>query len=516
MSSRRRTLTRRALLVGGGLAGCCVLASGGAATTYFLANRAEDHVGDVDFVNPLAIPPLLDPLVDEEERLVFDLTVQTGSTEILPGKHTETWGVNGPLLGPTLRARRGETVVMKVNNELPEDTSLHWHGMHLPAGMDGGPHQMVAVGESWSPTWTIEQPASTLWYHPHPHGRTAEHVYRGVSGLILIDDDASDALGLPSDYGVDDIPLIIQDRDFHDDGQLTMSATSFIDELAGRGGFGVLGDTILVNGTWSPYLDIERSLIRFRLLNGSNARFYNVGFADDRTFHLVATDNGLLDGKPEALDRLLLGPGERAEIVVQFEPDETVVLRTYKADLGDSGRAIGAGDTFDLLEIRTAASLAEVGVLPETLGGAASPTLVDDATIRRFELDGHNRINDREMDMTRIDHVIPAGAREVWEVATNGQPHTFHIHGATFHVVAVNGEEPSAALRGPKDTVFIGPDHKVRLAVQFLQHTDEAMPYMYHCHILKHEDNGMMGQFVVVEPGTEDGVDRTIEVDHRH
>ena len=356
--------------------------------------------------------PCWNPVIDDEGRLVFDLTLQTGSSEILPGKRTETWGVNGPLLGPTLRAHRGETVVMNVNNELPEDTSLHWHGMHLPAEMDGGPHQMVAVGETWSPTWTIEQPASTLWYHPHPHGKTAEHVYKGISGLILIDDDESDALGLPSDYGVDDIPLIIQDRDFHDDGQLSMSDTSFIDVIGGRDSFGSLGGTILVNGTWSPYLDVERSLIRFRLLNGSNARFYNVGFADDRSFHLVATDNGLLGGKPEELDRLLLGPGERAEIVVHFEPDESVVLRTYGADLGGSGRAIGAGDTFDLLEIRAAASLAEVGGLPESLGGTRRrPHRRTMPRIRRFELDGHNRINDQEMDMTRIDQVIPAGAR---------------------------------------------------------------------------------------------------------
>jgi FtsP/CotA-like multicopper oxidase with cupredoxin domain len=517
MSSRRSKLTRRALIAGGGILGCCALVTGGGTAAFFLANRADSNVGDLDFSTPLAIPPLLEGELDGEGRRAFDLTLQTGQTRIVPAGQAETWGVNGSFLGPTLQARRGDTVALAVHNELPEDTTIHWHGMHLPAMMDGGPHQMIAVGESWNPAWTIDQPAATLWYHPHPHGQTAEHVYQGVAGLFLVADEEIDASGLPHEYGVDDIPLVIQDKKFTDDGDLSMDTGSFLDELGGSANFGILGDTILVNGTWNPYLEITRSRVRFRILNGSNARFYNLGFDDDRTFHLVATENGLVPGAPVALTRLPLGPGERAEIVVEFAEGEATVLRSYEVDLGPGGRQIGANDTWDILQIRAAAGLAASPALPDSLGETnAAPALPDDATWRDIEFQGHRTINGQKMDMARIDQVVPAGALEGWTVRTNGQPHTFHIHGATFHVIEVEGGEPEAHLRGPKDTVFVGPEHEVTLAVQFGEDIDPEFPYMYHCHILRHEDNGMMGQFVVVEPGTEDDVDRTLDLHGHH
>jgi suppressor of ftsI len=518
MSSRRRTFTRRRLLIGGGviLGGCVAIPMGGAAT-FFLANQPDSNVGDLDFTNPLAIPPLLDPEPDADGRKVFDLTLQTGQTRIVPDGQAETWGVNGPFLGPTLRARRGDDVAFAVHNELPDDTSIHWHGMHLPAAMDGGPHQMIAVGDTWEPEWAIDQPASTLWYHPHPHGETAKHVYRGVAGMFLIDDDESDGLDLPREYGVDDLPLIIQDKKLTDDGDLTMDTGSFFEQIGGSASFGVLGDRILVNGTYDPYLEVTRTLMRFRILNGSNARFFNLGFDDYRPFHLIATDNGLVPGEPVELTRLQLGPGERAEIVVAFTEDDDIVLRSFEQNLGDSGRQIGANDTYDIIAFRAADELGSSSALPGDLGsGGESPGVPADATVRDVELNGHGKINGKAMDMTRIDEVVPAGALEIWNVRSSGQPHTFHIHGATYHVLEVDGREPDASIRGPKDTVFVGPGHAVTLAVQFDSYTDPEMPYMFHCHILRHEDNGMMGQFVVVEPGTEDSVSRTIESHHGH
>ncbi len=236
-------------------------------------------------------------------------------------------------------------------------TTIHWHGIHLPAAMDGGPHQPITAGATWNPYWTIDQPSATLWYHPHPHGETADHVYRGIAGLFLIDDDESASLQLPDEYGVDDIPLIIQDKSFKDNGELDFSPASFFDSLSGAGNFGILGDRILVNGTYNPHLDITRSLMRFRLLNGSNARFYNIGFSDDRPFRLIATDNGLVTGEPPELTRLLLGLGERAEIVVEFAAGDEVILHSFKQDLSTAGvneRQIGADDTFDLLQLRAA------------------------------------------------------------------------------------------------------------------------------------------------------------------
>jgi suppressor of ftsI len=170
------------------------------------------------FTDRLRIPPLAEPISGTDGARQFALTLQPGGhSAILPGKTTETWGINGPHLGPVVRATRGDHVRMSVTNRLPEPTSLHWHGMRLPARMDGGPHQMIEPGATWTPEWTIEQGAMTSWFHPHPHERTAMHVYRGVAGLFLIDEP--DGPDLPDRYGVDDLPLIIQDKTFDADGQ---------------------------------------------------------------------------------------------------------------------------------------------------------------------------------------------------------------------------------------------------------------------------------------------------------
>jgi FtsP/CotA-like multicopper oxidase with cupredoxin domain len=515
MTSRRSTFTRRALIAAGIVAGGAVVVSGGSALLFFNATEPISTVGEVAFDTPLAIPPLLVPDPGEDGVKRFEFTLQTGESGILPGRRTATWGVNGPHLGPTLRMRRGDSVAMTVRNELPEETTIHWHGMHLPARMDGGPHQAIAPGETWEPEWEVDQPAATLWYHPHPHGKTAEHVYRGVAGLIIVDDDETDAQGLPREYGVDDIPLIVQDRNFDDDGQLDFDTGGLLDTFGGSPAFGIFGDTILVNGTKGPVFEATRRLTRFRILNGSNTRFYNLGFPDDRTFRLVATDNGLVPGERVELTRLRLGPGERAEIVVEMRAGDDIVLRSFEVDLDGQERQLRGNDTFDILRVH-AGTLEDAADLPETLPGEGAPEPPNDATVRDIVLEGHNRINGEKMDMARIDEVVPADALEVWEVSSSSNPHTFHIHGATFHVLAVEGDAPPPTLRGPKDTVYVNDGHAVTLAVRFRDFVDAEMPYMYHCHLLRHEDNGMMGQFVVVEPGTEGSVDRTIETGHQH
>src|SRR5690606_4292539 len=217
------------------------------------------------FDTALRIPPVESGTVDADGTRVFDLTMQRGTTDLGHGPDTRTWGVNGSYLGPTLRAVRGENVRVNVTNELDETSTMHWHGMHLPAAMDGGPHQPIEPGTTWSPYWTVDQPAATLWYHPHLHGSTAAHVYRGVAGMFLIDEPGTSPL--PHDYGVDDIPLIVQDRKFEGD-QLDDSNAIFAD-------VGTLGDEILVNGTPRPFLDVGTETVRLRVLNASNARVYN-------------------------------------------------------------------------------------------------------------------------------------------------------------------------------------------------------------------------------------------------
>jgi len=294
-SRLRRLVARSALVV-------VVLVALRVALLGWTYVSAETHTaGKVAFERPLAIPPLAPSRVDDQGRRVFDLELQQGSTDIGQGRPTPTWGVNGDYLGPTLRARRGEEVLVNVTNRVGEETTLHWHGMHLPARMDGGPHQIIAPGETWSPTWQVDQPAATLWYHPHLHGATADHVLRGLAGMFLLDDAQSRRLDLPHEYGVDDVREVVQDRSFDDDGEMEEGAR-FLNTT------GFVGDTVGVNGTVGPYVDGQTELVRLRVLNASNARIYNFGFDYDRTFAMVASDGGLLEA-PHQTDRLLLPPG---------------------------------------------------------------------------------------------------------------------------------------------------------------------------------------------------------------
>jgi FtsP/CotA-like multicopper oxidase with cupredoxin domain len=483
-----------------------ILASAGLVATalvgagfWFYSAAETDRTGERTFDNELRIPPLLEPRPDAHGRKVFDLSLKRGETEFLPGKPAETWGVNGDYLGPTLRARRGDEVLMKVDNGLPETTTLHWHGMHLPAVADGGPHQKIEPGSTWSPTWTVDQPAATLWYHPHPHGDTEDHVYRGVAGMFILDDARGDALALPRDYGVDDIPLIVQDKRLDDDGGLDFSRGPVSP-------IGRLGDEILVNGTHDPHLNVSHERVRFRLLNASTARIYDIGFADGRDFALIGTEGGLI-GAPHRMKRIRLSPGERAEIVADFEPGEKTVLRSFEPDLGTNffeGRFSGADDSFHLLEVRTASELAPSPRIPARLAPEPRLDEGDAVRTRRFELSGSRRINGKEMDLGRIDERVTVGTTEVWEVHNeSGTPHSFHPHDVRFRILDYAGEPPPPELAGWKDTVYVPPGERVRLVTRFEDYADPANPYMFHCHILRHEDQGMMGQFTVAEGGRE-------------
>ena len=467
-------------------------------TGVWLYNQAQQsNVGNLKFDNPIAIPPLLEPRTDDEGRKVFDLTITAGKAELIPGKRTDTWGINGPYLSPTLRASQGDEVLINVTNDVNEPTSLHWHGMHLPAAMDGGPHQMIKPGATWSPTWTINQPAATLWFHPHLHGTTAQHVYRGVAGLFLLDDPESQVLELPHSYGVDDIPVIIQDKRFNSDRSLNTESPMFSD-------IGILGDEILVNGTHAPYFEATTTLVRLRVLNASNARIYNLGFNGNRVYSLIGTDSGLLEA-PVAMTRLQLAPGERAELVVQVAPGEDVMLRSFPPDLGMdfwAEQVNGGNDTFDILNIRTAGPLVESPPLPSDLVTIDRPEEATATTTRSFRLSGHSRINGEKMDMNRIDEAVTVGTSEIWEIRHGSGPiHSFHVHDVHFIVLDVDGQEPPAHLQGWKDTILIPRGTSVRIIARFDDYTDPEAPFMFHCHMLMHEDRGMMGQFVVVEPG---------------
>lgn len=455
-----------------------------------MAMKPLTTAGTMHFDNQLAIPPLAESKVDAEGTRVFSLTAETGRSIFLPDTTTETWGYNGAFLGPTLRAQRGEKVRVEIQNDLPAPTTVHWHGMHIPAVYDGGAHQIIESGASWEPEWVIDQPAATLWYHPHVHGTSEEQMTRGLSGMFILDEQDTIA-GLPAEYGVDDIPLILQDRSFAKDGAFKLTPDSTA---------GLLGNTILINGTANPYLEVGTEAVRLRLLNAATARVFNFGLSDNREFAVVGSDGGLLPA-PANVERLLLSPGERAEIVVRLSPGEEVVLQSHPQELGMSEALttrIGGNDTLDLLKLRAQTKLTESPELPNALA-AKSSFEMEKAMITRGFILKDMYINGKLMGMNRIDLSVSAQSVETWNISnTDNLAHNFHVHGAQFQILDIDGIAPAPEFAGWKDTVFLPVRATARVQIMFGKYKDRKNPYMYHCHFIRHADMGMMGQYTIV------------------
>ncbi len=451
-----------------------------------------------EITGTLIIPPLLIPEV-HDGTTVFNLTLQRGQSQFLPGRTTATYGMNGAYLGPTLRASQGENVLINVTNHLGESTTIHWHGMHLEAMMDGGPHQVISDNTTWSPTFTIRQPAATLWYHPHMMGQTLRQVGMGMAGLFILDDTNPVQASLPHTYGVDDIPLIFQDQSFGANGQFI-----FNNGRGGRGGGGGGQVTTLVNGTISPTISTSRFRLRLRLLNASSQRIYTFGFANNEAFYQVASDGGLLPA-PVTLTRLPLAPGERAEIVVNVNPARSLVLQSFGGNGGGRGGNVQSGP---LLTINTTGAATGLEALPAQLNSIERLAVGSAVQTRNMVLGGNDRfptINGQSMtsmaDMMNVANAlrVKLGATEVWNLINrSGDTHAFHVHDIQFQIVDRNGVPPAANEAGLKDTVMVRPRETVRIIMRFTDFADPDTPYMYHCHLLTHEDNGMMGQFVVV------------------
>jgi bilirubin oxidase len=395
-----------------------------------------------------------------------------------------------------LVASRGETVRVNVHNDLRDPTTLHWHGMLLPAAEDGGPDSLIEPGDSTQPTWTVTQPAATLWYHPHPNGDTERQASMGLAGMFIVRDDVEAALDLPRTYGVDDVPVVVQDFRLDDENQFVRDVRGFI---------GPIGDQLAVNGAVGPYFDVTTSEVRLRLLNGSAARTYNFALSDSREFSLIATDGGLLTAAV-ASTAIQLSPGERAEIVVPMTAGETVVLRSLPADLGTLSSIAernAAADTLDVLQLRAAAVLEPSTFTPGALVEIEPIPMSDASVRRRFVLNGM-QINGATMEMGHTDLAVASGSTEVWSVVNSmGQPHNFHVHGVQFQVLSIDGSAPPPELAGWKDTVLVRPSVDYELIMTFTADPDPDHAYMYHCHLLSHEDAGMMGAFTVVSPGKE-------------
>ena len=314
-------------------------------------------------------------------------------------------------------------------------------------------------------------------------GKTAHHVHAGLAGFYLIEDENSQALDLPNEYGVNDIPLVIQDRSFTDG---KMDGYSVTDEQIKNG---LREDTLVVNGTVDAYHNVPEGWVRLRLLNGSNARFYRFSFADGATFYKIATEGGFLN-QPVAMTSINMAPGERNEIMIDLSDKSgaSLIADLLRADPEDGNLWDEDTPKALVVEFRVDSTLQTSGTLPETLNDIAFYEREDDMQIRTISLDmevsGGTKenmdlfgINGESMDMGHINLAVNKGEVEIWHVTGERMPHPFHIHGASFQILTLNGEPASAADRGWKDTVVVW-DEVTEIAVRFDHTATEKFPFM--------------------------------------
>lgn len=487
------------------------------------------------FKNSLSIPPILEDKDESDTKDEFNLSIQKGKVKFFNSLETNTYGYNGNFLGPVIRVKSGNEVKINVKNNLDEDSTVHWHGLEVPSEMDGGPNHSIKSNATWSPSFKISQQAGTYWFHPHTFEKTGEQVYKGLAGLFIVDDKNSESLDIPKNYGVNDIPLILQDRRFNKDGSFDYKSQMIDND-------GMLGDKFLVNGSINPYFEVKENRIRFRVLNGSNARIYKIALSDNSEFYQIASDGGLLE-KPIPLKSLMLASGERAEIVVDFskyKDKEEVILKSLayenkeKTITSESieGR-IENGKDLDLMKFIVKKENTDLKSntfsLPNDLTKIERLQEKDSSKVRKFELNdmamnmgnmsntpmnmsgshsmhtmstnnmynGMFRINNKVFDLSRVDESVKLNDIEVWEITNKsqmGMPHPFHVHGVQFQILARNSKEPNLNEKAWKDTVLVQPDETVKIIAKF---KNKGM-FMYHCHTLEHEDLGMMGVFEVL------------------
>jgi len=445
----------------------------------------------------------------------FSLRIHDSTKQYLTGAATGTAAYNSnAILGPTLIFNKGNTVQMHVKNELTDSTTVHWHGIHLPAIMDGGPHQVIAPGAEWNPTWIVKNNAATYWYHPHLHMKTSEQLIQGLGGLIIVRDETESALNLPRTYGIDDIPLILNDKRFE------AVTNQFIGSR--------YGDTMMCNGTLNAQYNVPAQVVRFRLLNAAPDRAYNIGFSDNRSFSVIGGDGGLLNN-PVALTRYILSPGERIEILVNFsgQQAQNVRLRAFNASLpsdisgSDPDNAntadfvrnkLGARD-FDIVRFDVVSTTANaVTTIPSSLITNDTIDSTQASVTRTIKItqaglacpDPTTRcawFNKQFFDMNRIDYKVKQDATEIWEITNNAlTSHPFHIHDVSFKILSKSTGAIPNYEKGWKDVVLVRKGETVRFIAKFSDYADSTHPYMYHCHVSFHEDEGMMGQFVVTPP----------------
>jgi len=447
------------------------------------------------FTSPLSFPAVM--------TSNFSMNAKGNTTILLNNQSASVLGYSGGILGPTLKVARGSVTTVPFQNNLSEETNIHWHGLLVPALMDGHPKNIVESGASFNFNLPINQRAGTYWYHPHPHGKTARQVFMGLAGFFIVNDAEEQALNLPS--GDQELLLVVQDKRI-ENGQLNYSPS--MNEIM----TGYTGEYVLVNGTYAPFHNVATRYYRLRILNGSTARVYNLSLSDNQSFDVIGADGGLL-AQPTTVNSLLLGPGERADILVDFK-NYAVGKEIHLWSKTFSGGAQGQQE-FKIMrfvvnrqESDTFTKPSQLSVIQPIAPDSSSKTRTMKIKGMMESMSGNmggnmgsgmHTINDKVYDLDRIDETVQAGATEIWEFdnSIGDEIHPMHIHGVQFQILSRTGGRGNliATEQGWKDTVLVMPRENVKVIMTFPQ--DKGV-FVFHCHNLEHEDDGMMLNYEII------------------
>ncbi len=471
---------------------------------------------------PLPLPKVARPVRSAGGTDFYEVTERIADAHILPGRTTKVWGYDGTFPGPLFEARAGREISVRVRNELPQPTSTHLHGGVTPPDSDGYPTDLVVpVGGSFDvhqrhssgmpmnvrpQDWTLhqgtkeyryplDQRAATLWYHDHRMDFSAPQVWRGLAGMFVVRDDEDDALPLPK--GDREIPLLICDRSFTPDGSFAYPSIdpslTMTPGVKKRYMQGVQGDVILVNGAPWPELEVRAARYRFRIVNASNARRYQLALSPGGRFIQVGSDQGLL-AAPVRQDTITIAPGERFDVVIDFStyrPGDTVTLTNR----------LGSGRAGQVMRFRVGSRAADDSHVPDRLSDFERLTRKQVRATRQFDF---RLTNDQSGPMWTVNGQVfdPAAmlARphhdsvELWRFSSDFH-HPVHTHLAHFQVLSRDSRNAGPMDGGWKDTVDVRPYEVVEALVRFRGFRGR---YMLHCHNLEHEDMAMMANFQIV------------------
>ncbi len=486
---------------------------------------------------PLFIPGNSGPLgVLDMAGALLTLTARSTALPLIQGKQSPFLVYEAQYGGktyqnPIVRVQRGKQFNARLQNGLDEPTIIHWHGLHLPGVMDGHPRTTISAGKRYDYAFTVTNRSGMYWYHTHALNRTAKQAYSGLAGIFMVEDEDEAALRktLQLEPGTNELPLLIQDKQFNSSGELTYAGNSMQQRMMGQ-----LGDTIMVNLTAQPQLDIANRLYRFRILNGSNSRIYKLAFMHRGKmlpYSIIGTDGGLLD-RPYTAQEVFLAPAERVDILFDashLRADDEVLLKSLAFDAmedemmsgmggamggmsgmgGMGGSSLALGAEFEIMKLAvTRQGAATPASPPPTLSNIAR---IDtrDAIVRNISLAMQRMrwlINGESFNLDSYPIQSRNNTVELWDIqnAKMSMPHPMHMHGFSFQVVN-RRDSPSQVRKlaqdasgrlitdlGWKDTILVWPGETVRIAVDFTNEYEGDQTYLFHCHNLEHEDQGMM------------------------